>query len=215
MDQLFRRLQRLIDGLIGNSGQETPEADAMKPPLSRREVPHECGHVAVAWMLPAVLQIEGIAFHQDGGARTRITFDRNHPDYRLDDLVCTLGGLAGEMLAYGRAHTDGLGGSETNDLSLALGLAEAVLEETDPLRIEARWRNRLAATSLDVAAMFMRRPPEGVAAVLNLAYRRAKRLLIENRPGFERLRRLAASRRDLGQQEIESQFGPRPWGRRN
>lgn len=224
MNEFFDRLSRILDGLFGRAGKPgrpgggSAAEGSDRSPLSRaamdeRIIAHECGHAAIAWLSPAVLSVEGIVFQRQGGAFTRVVFNTSLPDYLDENLVYTLGGLVGEMLARKKVHGSGLGGREEADLPIAMDLADSLLRKVGRDGLERRWRNRLAEPSFDVAAMFVRRPPPAVAAVLNLGYRRGKRLLTENRAGFDRLRRMADGRRDLSQADIASRFGPRIWAR--
>ncbi len=59
--------------------------------------------------------------------------------------------------------------------------------------------------------MLVEKPPKPVGELMNLALRRAKWLILEHRSGFERLCVLAAGKDIVTREEIQSQFGPRPW----
>lgn len=215
MNQFFREISRLLDGLFGSPTRRHP-SERQEGPLFRRRrydaqvVSHECGHASIAWMSHVVLYVDGITFGPTG-ATTHACFNKSHSEYPLEDLVYTLGGLVGEMLVWKKVHAAGLGGRKEADLPVALDLAETVLNTRTPAALERHWRGRLADPSFDVASMFVSRPPREIAEVLNLAYRRGKHLLIQNRAGFDRLCRMAAGQRNLTRQDIESQFGPRLW----
>jgi hypothetical protein len=223
VNEFFDRLSRILDGLFGSlksprGGRAAGRTDGSPPSRSavsdERIVAHECGHAAIAWLSPAVIRVEGVVFHRQGGAATRAIFNKGHPDYLQENLVYTLGGLVGEILVRKKVHGGGLGGRDEADLPVALDLAERLLLTMEPDRLERQWRGRLAEPSFDVAAMFVRRPPPRVAAMLSIGYRRGKNLLAENRAGFDRLRLMADGRRDLSPEDIASRFGPRLWAPR-
>jgi len=214
VEQFFQQLSRWLENFFGLPRERAAAKRTKSPPpgrLADHVVVHECGHASIAWMSPAVFNVEGIVFHPGGGATTRASFIKSRSDYRSELLVYTLGGMVGELLVRKKVHTGGLAGRDDADLPAALELAETIAAEGPTVRLEQAWKRGLAEPSFDVAAMFRRRPPDAVAEVLNLAYRRGKHLLTVNRPGFDRLCRLAAGRRDLSREDIASQFGPRLW----
>jgi len=175
----------------------------------RRAYAHECGHAAVAWLSPAVVSIPGITFRRYGerAAQTAIQFLPGHPDYLIENALVTLGGLAGEVLVWKRVRSGGF----ADDLPMALEALTKFLERSTVGSIRRRWKDSLADSGLDVAAMMSQRPPADLAEALNLCFRRAKRLLQDNRAGFDRLVALAERKGDLTHDDIASQFGPRPW----
>lgn len=175
-----------------------------------RAYAHECGHAVVAWLSPAVASVEGIRFHRDGSAVTSSFFYAEHPDLLPERAVVAMGGLAGETMVWQRIRSGGFG----DDLPKARKILRAFLKKSPLADLERRWNGRLADSTLDVPAMLTRRPPHDVAAAMNLCYRRAKRLLQDNRAGFYRLVALAERQGDLSREDIASQFGPRLWAPR-
>lgn len=178
----------------------------------KRAYAHECGHAAVAWLSPAVVAVHGVTFRPRGdrAAATGIALNPSHGDYHTENALICLGGLAGEVLVWGKVRSGGFG----EDLPRALESLDAFLRRSTVAALERRWQSRLSESSLDVASMFARRPQAALAAALNLCYRRCKRLLQDNRAGFDRLIALAERQGDLSSEDIASQFGPRPWAPR-
>lgn len=176
----------------------------------KRAFAHECGHAVIAWLSPAVVRVEGIVFHADGSAATTIVTAQRHPNLHIEQALISLGGLAGETLVWKRVRSGGFG----SDLPDAVEALTACLRQTTLRDLERRWSGLLEGTSIDVAAMFRERPPPEIAAGLDLCYRRAKRMLHENRAAFGRLVELAERQGNLSQEDIASRFGPRIWARR-
>lgn len=176
---------------------------------SRRAYAHECGHAVVAWLSPAVAAVNGISFRRDGdrAASTTLTMILTHRDYLTENTLVCLGGVAGEALVWRRVKSGGFG----NDLPHALRALEAFLKTSTVEVLERRWDGMLSDVGMDVAGMFAKRPPPDLSAALNLCYRRTKRLLQDNRAGFDRLVALAERQGDLSHDDIASQFGPRLW----
>lgn len=217
MNLFLNRLLELLSGLFGPTIEPAERVPPQASPAdawdyeTEREIPHECGHALVAWLSPAVMTVDRIVFHPGGGATTFAKLLQGRYDSKLEELVFMLGGLAGEIIVWRRTRGQGLGGVTHADLPSALRLAREISAQMRLRAIEKTWGARLAPASLDLGSMFVQRPPPEIAAVMNLCYRRAKFLLTENKAGFLRLCALARGRRDLSHEDIQAQFGPRPW----
>lgn len=173
-----------------------------------RPVVHECGHAAAAWLSPAVVFVQRITFHSDGGAITDIDYWVGHAEFHLERMVISMAGMAAEIIVWKKVRAVGF----QNDLANAWMAAEAVSQDSSPKDVACRWGSSLSDTTMDVARMLVEKPPKRVGELMNLAFRRAKWLLLENRAGFDRLCVLAAGKDIVTRDEIRSQFGPRPWG---
>lgn len=209
---LTNLLRRILSGATVPDVPSGPELPSQKGARYRRDrkYAHECGHAVVAWLSPAVEDVLGITFEDDGSALTTMSFRTAYPELRIEQAVVLMGGLAGELLVWGRVWSGGFG----DDLPKARAALEAYLRNSSIRELERRWRGRLAESGLDVAAMMARRPPPDVAAAMNICFRRAKWLLIEHRAAFDRLVALSVRKGDLSERDIASRFGPRIWAAR-
>lgn len=173
-----------------------------------RPVIHECGHATVAWLSPAVAFVERITFHDDGGAKTDIGYCPDHLEFHSERMVISMAGMAAEIIVWRRVRAAGF----QNDLANAWAAAEIVGRYSPSEDLARRWTSCFSDSSLDVTSMLVEKTPRRVGELMNLAFRRAKWLILENRAGFDRLCALAVGKRIVTREEIRSQFGPRPWG---
>ena len=171
-----------------------------------RAVAHECGHVTAAWLSPIVVEIECVRFEGTGGETKLIYLNKDTSDVFAERVVIALAGMAGEGLVWGRIRSGGC----DNDLSEAYEFAEKLTRLTTIESLRRQWRDS-GHSKVNVASMFAQPPPPPVSETLNLGYRRARSRIINYRAGFDRMCVLAAGKDIVTREEIQSQFGPRPW----
>lgn len=168
-----------------------------------RTIVHEAGHGLVAWYSLSVRDVSGMCLHVHGGD-TKIAGSLSTAGGFWDAVAIGLAGMAAEVGEFGSVRS----GNCKSDISDSRNLADRLIVKYG-LRSHP-WPDTETG-SLDFAKMFREPPAAEIVSVMDTAYRRARRLIRDQRPGFKRLIDALRRKQALTKQDIASLFGPRIW----
>ena len=205
-------IDRIVGGLERKSKIITPEE---KKTIAH----HEAGHATVSWMLPhanPLLKVTIIPRGQALGAAWYLPEERqlNTVDQIKDEMAATIGGRVAEELVNGVVSTGAL-----NDLEKLTRQAYAMVSY---FGMSEKVGNVSFYDSTGRSEMSLTRPySEKTAEVIDNearklideAYETARRVLEENREGFEKLAQMLLEREVIFSEDLETIFGPRKGGK--
>ena len=204
-------IDRIVGGLERKSKIITPEE---KKTIAH----HEAGHATVSWMLPhanPLLKVTIIPRGQALGAAWYLPEERqlNTVDQIKDEMAATIGGRVAEELVNGVVSTGAL-----NDLEKLTRQAYAMVSY---FGMSEKVGNVSFYDSTGRSEMSLTRPySEKTAEVIDNearklideAHETARRVLEENREGFEKLAQMLLEREVIFSEDLETIFGPRKGG---
>ena len=205
-------IDRIVGGLERKSKIITPEE---KKTIAH----HEAGHATVSWMLPhanPLLKVTIIPRGQALGAAWYLPEERqlNTVDQIKDEMAATIGGRVAEELVNGVVSTGAL-----NDLEKLTRQAYAMVSY---FGMSEKVGNVSFYDSTGRSEMSLTRPySEKTAEVIDNearklideAHETARRVLEENREGFEKLAQMLLEREVIFSEDLETIFGPRKGGK--
>jgi len=204
----FLDLQKLIS-MLGQGQGATPRSTPENRDLGSAY--HESGHAIIAWFSPFVSNVELVSIECGGvlGGQMLCTIvNTETPAQLYDNLVFTLGGLAGSLLHNKKVR----GGHFTNDLIEARTLAENLATH----HASQQLKRLRSGTNLrfDVAAMFREEPSLRARAFMNDALEEARARLTKHQDPFARLVLELMKCKTLKTDDLIRILGPRLWSPR-
>ena len=205
-------IDRIVGGLERKSKIITPEE---KKTIAH----HEAGHATVSWMLPhanPLLKVTIIPRGQALGAAWYLPEERqlNTVDQIKDEMAATIGGRVAEELVNGVVSTGAL-----NDLEKLTRQAYAMVsyfgmsEKVGNVSFyDSTGRNEMSFTR-----PYSEKTAETIDAearkLIDEAHETARRVLEENREGFEKLAQMLLEREVIFSEDLETIFGRRKGGK--
>ena len=205
-------IDRIVGGLERKSKIITPEE-------KRTIAHHEAGHATVSWLLPhanPLLKVTIIPRGQALGAAWYLPEERqlNTVDQIKDEMAATIGGRVAEELVNGVVSTGAL-----NDLEKLTRQAYAMVTY---FGMSEKVGNVSFYDSTGRSEMSLTRPysektaetiDAEVRKLIDEAHATARRVLEENREGFEKLAQMLLEREVIFSEDLETIFGPRKGGK--
>jgi len=196
-------------------GRQQADDDGEPHRAKLREFPefrtavHEAGHAVCAWVSPHTTSINSITINgggpYNGGQMLYTLTDNGSPTVAWHTLTVHLGGIAAELLEFGKVVSK----PAKKDLTEAAEAARMIVGHGMP---NPPWSEPvvLPAKYFDVSEMFRSIDSDtNVAAVLNLSLARAKHVLTEDRERMLRVADELVVRRTLDPVDIRRLFGRR------
>lgn len=174
---------------------------------------HEAGHGVTAWACTTVKTIDRIDIDGDGddvaGTHERLSLALESHEATWCDVVIKLGGVAAEVMVYGKIRT----WTARTDLVEARALAKQILQRNAAAPSWATPKGQAATLPLDL----MYDPPlsEEEHRVLDHAYRMARTVVSAYRDGHGRLVGVLLYKRHMTNAEVLAVLGPRTFYVRN
>lgn len=204
-------IDRIVGGLERKSKIITPQE---KNTIAH----HEAGHATVSWLLPnanPLLKVTIIPRGQSLGAAWYLPEERQltTTEQMKDEMAATIGGRVAEEIVNGRISTGAL-----SDLEKLTKQAYAMVTY---FGMSEKIGNISYYDSTGQSEMSLQKPySEKTAEVIDAEVRKlideahetARRVLIENRDGFEKLASLLLEREVIFSEDLEAIFGPRVGG---
>ena len=204
-------IDRIIGGLERKSKIITPQE---KNTIAH----HEAGHATVSWLLPnanPLLKVTIIPRGQSLGAAWYLPEERQltTAEQMMDEMAATIGGRVAEEIVNGRISTGAL-----SDLEKLTKQAYAMVKFYG---MSTSIGNVSYYDSTGQSEMTFGKPysektaeiiDEEVKKLIEQAHETAKRVLVENREGFERLAALLLEREVVFSEDLEEIFGKRTGG---
>jgi len=205
-------IDRIVGGLERKSKIITPEE-------KRTIAHHEAGHATVSWMLPnanPLLKVTIIPRGQALGAAWYLPEERQltTAEQIKDEMASTIAGRVAEELVNGKISTGAL-----NDLEKLTRQAYAMVSY---FGMSEKVGNVSFYDSTGRAEMSFQKPYSDKLAetidsearkLIDEAYATAKKVLTENREGFEKLAALLLEREVIFSEDLENIFGKRRGGK--
>jgi len=204
-------IDRIIGGLERKSKIITPEE---KKTIAH----HEAGHATVSWLLPnanPLLKVTIIPRGQALGAAWYLPEERQltTKEQMMDEMASLIGGRVAEEIVNGKVSTGAL-----NDLEKLTKQAFAMVSY---FGMSEKVGNISYYDSTGRSDMALTKPySEKTAELIDTEVKRiiadahetAKRVLVENKEGFEKLANLLLEREVVFSEDLENIFGPRKGG---
>ncbi|MGD9992008.1 MAG: ATP-dependent zinc metalloprotease FtsH [Salinivirgaceae bacterium] len=205
-----------IDRIIGGLEKKNK---IISPEEKKTIAYHEAGHATVSWVLEhanPLIKVTIVPRGQALGAAWYLPEERQltTKDQMLDEMCATLGGRAAEELFFGRISTGAL-----NDLEKVTKQAYAMVSF---FGMSDRIGNRSFYDSSGQNEYSFNKPysddtakaiDEEVKSIIDLAYEKAKALLLEYREQHNKIGDLLLEKEVIFAEDLERIIGPRPNGK--
>ncbi|MGE4288848.1 MAG: ATP-dependent zinc metalloprotease FtsH [Salinivirgaceae bacterium] len=205
-----------IDRIIGGLEKKNK---IISPEEKKTIAYHEAGHATVSWVLEhanPLIKVTIVPRGQALGAAWYLPEERQltTKDQMLDEMCATLGGRAAEELFFGRISTGAL-----NDLEKVTKQAYAMVSY---FGMSDRIGNRSFYDSSGQNEYSFNKPysdetakaiDEEVKGIIDLAYEKAKSLLLEYREQHNKIGDLLLEKEVIFAEDLERIIGPRPNGK--
>ncbi len=203
-----------VDRIIG--GLE--KRNKIISPLEKKVIAfHESGHAATSWLLEHAHPLVKVTIVPRGkalGAAWYLPEERQITTYDqiFDEVTSALGGRAAEEIMFNRVSTGAL-----NDLEKVTKQAYAMVAF---FGLNKAIGNRSYYDSSGQSEYSFNRPysektaeliDKEVSALIELAYQRAKNILLENKDKLEQLAHLLLEKEVIFREDLEKIFGKRPF----
>jgi len=175
-----------------------------------RTAAHEAGHAIVAWLSPFVGEIELVEIDTVWpwtSGRIKYSWNGRFPPIPAklwDQMALKLAGMAGEIAGANRAASRGNCPDFNGALRIAEQLSRGGPENGCP------WDILDQPGRIDFEKVFGC-SEQRLIDILNLGYRRARLLIQDNRPTFDKLRRRLFWKKRLSGADLAAILGSRPW----
>ena len=205
-------IDRIVGGLERKSKIITPEE-------KRTIAHHEAGHATVSWLLPnanPLLKVTIIPRGQALGAAWYLPEERqlHTVDQIKDEMAATIGGRVAEELVNGVVSTGAL-----NDLEKLTRQAYAMVSYfgmSDKVG-NVSFYDSTGRSEMSLTRPYSEKTAETIDAevrkLIDEAHTTARRVLEENREGFEKLAQMLLEREVIFSEDLETIFGPRKGGK--
>jgi len=204
-------IDRIVGGLERKSKIITPEE---KNTIAH----HEAGHATVSWMLPyanPLLKVTIIPRGQALGAAWYLPDERQltTKEQLMDEMAATIGGRVAEEIVNGKISTGAL-----NDLEKLTKQAYAMVSYYGMSEKvgNVSYYDSTGRSDMSLTKPFSEKTSELIdneaKQLINNAHEMAKKVLSENREGFEKLASLLLEREVVFSEDLEKIFGPRKGG---
>ena len=204
-------IDRIIGGLERKSKIITPEE---KSTIAH----HEAGHATVSWILPnanPLLKVTIIPRGQSLGAAWYLPEERQLTtvEQMMDEMAATIGGRVAEEIVNGRISTGAL-----SDLEKLTKQAYAMVKfyGMSPSIGNISYYDSTGQSEMVFGKPYSEKTAETidqeVKKLIEQAYETAKRVLTQNREGFEKLAALLLEREVVFSEDLEDIFGKRTGG---
>jgi cell division protease FtsH len=205
-----------IDRIIGGLEKKNK---IISPEEKKTIAYHEAGHATVSWVLEhanPLIKVTIVPRGQALGAAWYLPEERQltTKDQMLDEMCATLGGRAAEELFFGRISTGAL-----NDLEKVTKQAYAMVSF---FGMSDRIGNRSFYDSSGQNEYAFNKPysddtakaiDEEVKSIIDLAYEKAKALLLEYSEQHNKIGDLLLEKEVIFAEDLERIIGPRPYGK--
>lgn len=204
-------IDRIIGGLERKSKIITPEE---KSTIAH----HEAGHATVSWILPnanPLLKVTIIPRGQSLGAAWYLPEERQLTtvEQMMDEMAATIGGRVAEEIVNGRISTGAL-----SDLEKLTKQAYAMVKfyGMSPSIGNISYYDSTGQSEMVFGKPYSEKTAETidqeVKKLIEQAHETAKRVLTQNREGFEKLAALLLEREVVFSEDLEDIFGKRTGG---
>ncbi len=205
-DDFLAAIDRIVGGMERKSLMMTPEE-------KRETAFHEAGHAIVGWKLKYAKPVIKVTIIPRGRAlgATWMAPEERHTlskEHFLDELASLFGGRAAEEIAFGTVFTGAL-----SDMERATKMAYAMVSYYG---MGATVGNMSYYDSSGQSDMSLTKPysektaqeiDEEVKALVEAAYKRAKKILTDNREGLDRLAAMLLEREVVLGEDLEKILG--------
>lgn len=205
-----------IDRIIGGLEKKNK---IISPEEKKTIAYHEAGHATVSWVLEhanPLIKVTIVPRGQALGAAWYLPEERQltTKDQMLDEMCAVLGGRAAEELFFGRISTGAL-----NDLEKVTKQAYAMVSF---FGMSDRIGNRSFYDSSGQNEYSFNKPysddtakaiDEEVKSIIDLAYEKAKELLLKYREQHNKIGDLLLEKEVIFAEDLERILGPRPYGK--
>ncbi len=204
-----------VDRIVGGLEKKTK----ITTEAERRSIAiHEAGHASISWLLEHANPLIKVTIVPRGralGAAWYLPEERQitTKEQMLDEMCATLGGRAAEDLFLGRISTGAM-----NDLERVtkqafgmvayLGMSEALPNLCYYDNNEYSYRSPYSEKTAELIDSEVKR-------IVNEQYERAKKILLENSDGHNKLSNLLIEKEVIFAEDVENIFGKRPWTSRS
>ena len=204
-----------VDRIVGGLEKKTK----ITTEAERRSIAiHEAGHASISWLLEHANPLIKVTIVPRGralGAAWYLPEERQitTKEQMLDEMCATLGGRAAEDLFLGRISTGAM-----NDLERVtkqafgmvayLGMSEALPNLCYYDNNEYSYRSPYSEKTAELIDSEVKR-------IVNEQYERAKKILLENSAGHNKLSNLLIEKEVIFAEDVENIFGKRPWASRS
>ncbi len=204
-----------VDRIVGGLEKKTK----ITTEAERRSIAiHEAGHASISWLLEHANPLIKVTIVPRGralGAAWYLPEERQitTKEQMLDEMCATLGGRAAEDLFLGRISTGAM-----NDLERVtkqafgmvayLGMSEALPNLCYYDNNEYSYRSPYSEKTAELIDSEVKR-------IVNEQYERAKKILLENSDGHNKLSNLLIEKEVIFAEDVENIFGKRPWASRS
>ena len=182
---------------------------------------HEAGHATISWMLEHANPLVKVTIVPRGealGAAWYLPEERQltNKEHLLDEMCSTLGGRAAEELFLNQTSTGAI-----NDLERVTKRAYAMvayfgMSEQLP---NLSYYDSSGASDYGFTKPYSEKTAELIDAeaknIVAVQYERAKKILLENAEGHNRLSQMLLEREVIFAEDLEEVFGKRPWATRH
>ncbi len=182
---------------------------------------HEAGHATISWMLEHANPLVKVTIVPRGealGAAWYLPEERQltNKEHLLDEMCSTLGGRAAEELFLNQTSTGAI-----NDLERVTKRAYAMvayfgMSEQLP---NLSYYDSSGASDYGFTKPYSEKTAELIDAeaknIVAHQYERAKKILLENAEGHNRLSQMLLEREVIFAEDLEEVFGKRPWATRH
>ena len=178
---------------------------------------HEAGHATVSWMLEFANPLIKVTIVPRGkalGAAWYLPEERQITTYEqmLDDITATLGGRAAEDVVFGRISSGAL-----NDLEKVTkqSFAMIVYFGLNKTIGNISYYDSTGASEYSLTKPYSESTAEVIdkelSKLIEMAYERAKKILIENKDKLEQLANRLLEKEVIFREDLENIFGERPF----
>ena len=182
---------------------------------------HEAGHATISWMLEHANPLVKVTIVPRGealGAAWYLPEERQltNKEHLLDEMCSTLGGRAAEELFLNQTSTGAI-----NDLERVTKRAYAMvayfgMSEQLP---NLSYYDSSGASDYGFTKPYSEKTAELIDAeaknIVAVQYERAKKILLENAEGHNKLSQMLLEREVIFAEDLEEVFGKRPWATRH
>ena len=203
-----------VDRIVGGLEKKTKILTAEE---KRNIAYHEAGHATISWMLQYANPLVKVTIVPRGealGAAWYLPEERQltSREHILDDICALLGGRAAEDIFFNTLDTGAI-----NDLERATKKAYAMVAYfgmSDKL-MNMSYYDSTGQSDFGFTKPYSDKTAELIdaeaKAIIAEQYERAKRILIENREGHNKMAQILIEKEVLFGDDVKNILGPRPW----
>ncbi|MFY8138960.1 MAG: peptidase M41, partial [Flavobacteriales bacterium] len=180
---------------------------------------HESGHAIVSWLLEHASPLVKVTIVPRGrslGAAWYLPEERQitTTEQIFDEMVAALGGRAAEEVAFGKISTGALSDLEkvTKQAYAMVSVYGLNKKIGNRSYYDSRGENQFTKPYSEETARVI---DEEVSKIIELAYEKAKDILMKNKEKLDGLAKKLLEREVIFKDDLVEVLGERPWGERN